>query len=200
MQSGCYGRYFRAETSGRIAAPERRAVSRPRERQFGRGLSHESRLKRVGPSFDGRGLPIRAPRNDWLNEYIHPDDQPRVLQTIRDAVRTRNPFQLEHRVSPSGRNAGLDLLASGSLTQWKRRDPGVVRGRQRHNCSQRCRGQFPQTGPNARCRSAGLHARTGGAIQPSSRCFSWRLLRNQDQERRHIARIARQRWSDIDCT
>ncbi len=35
---------------------------------------------------------------DWLDKYIHPEDQPRVKAAIEEAIRTRSIFQLEHRV------------------------------------------------------------------------------------------------------
>ena len=35
---------------------------------------------------------------DWLAKYIHPDDQPRVMEAINEAIRTKTPFELEHRV------------------------------------------------------------------------------------------------------
>jgi hypothetical protein len=38
------------------------------------------------------------PTKDWLNQYIHPDDQALILRTIREAVRTKSMFELEHRV------------------------------------------------------------------------------------------------------
>ena len=38
------------------------------------------------------------PSRSWLEKYIHPDDQPLVLETIRQAIRTKSVFQLEHRV------------------------------------------------------------------------------------------------------
>jgi len=38
------------------------------------------------------------PKRDWMNEYIHPDDQALVLRTIREAVLTTSMFELEHRV------------------------------------------------------------------------------------------------------
>jgi len=50
--------------------------------------------------LDGRGYitDTAAPKTDWLNEYIHPDDQPRVLAAIREAVRGKKTFELEQRV------------------------------------------------------------------------------------------------------
>ena len=38
------------------------------------------------------------PNPNWLQEYIHPDDQKRVLEVIGEAVRTGSVFELEHRV------------------------------------------------------------------------------------------------------
>lgn len=34
----------------------------------------------------------------WVDKYIHPDDQPRVLAAIHDAIRSKGTFELEHRV------------------------------------------------------------------------------------------------------
>ena len=38
------------------------------------------------------------PSQTWLEKYIHPADQRRVTEAIQEAVRTRTPFHLEHRV------------------------------------------------------------------------------------------------------
>jgi PAS domain S-box-containing protein len=40
----------------------------------------------------------QGPDDDWLGKYIHPDDQPRVLAAINQAIRTKSAFELEHRV------------------------------------------------------------------------------------------------------
>ena len=34
----------------------------------------------------------------WLEKYIHPDDQPRILSVINEAIQTKSIFELEHRV------------------------------------------------------------------------------------------------------
>jgi PAS domain S-box-containing protein len=39
-----------------------------------------------------------TPSNTWLQEYIHPDDQPLVTATINEAIRNKSIFELEHRV------------------------------------------------------------------------------------------------------
>ena len=50
--------------------------------------------------LDGLGFISDTPKptKDWLQHYIHPDDQPLVLETIAKAVETKSVFELEHRV------------------------------------------------------------------------------------------------------
>ncbi|MBS0168977.1 MAG: response regulator [Nitrospira sp.] len=38
------------------------------------------------------------PRRDWLEAYLHPDDQPQVTAAINQAIRTKTMFSLIHRV------------------------------------------------------------------------------------------------------
>jgi len=39
-----------------------------------------------------------TPDRNWTQKYIHPDDRPRVLAAIDEAIRTKSIFELEHRV------------------------------------------------------------------------------------------------------
>jgi PAS domain S-box-containing protein len=39
-----------------------------------------------------------SPNRTWLDKYIHPDDQPHVLNVINEAIRSKSVFELEHRV------------------------------------------------------------------------------------------------------
>ena len=50
--------------------------------------------------LDGKGFLIDTVRTraDWLSEYILPEDQPYLLDAVRQAIRTRSVFTLEHRV------------------------------------------------------------------------------------------------------
>jgi len=50
--------------------------------------------------LDGREfLPdTQQPSDQWMEEYIHPDDRQRVLSAINMAIQTRRKFELEHRV------------------------------------------------------------------------------------------------------
>lgn len=38
------------------------------------------------------------PSRTWLDTYIHPDDQPSVMETIQRAIQSKSMFELEHRV------------------------------------------------------------------------------------------------------
>jgi PAS domain S-box-containing protein len=61
---------------------------------------------RMSPNWDqmyhlnGRNFisDTETPSNTWLENYIHPDDQPVVTATINEAIRNRSIFELEHRV------------------------------------------------------------------------------------------------------
>ena len=41
---------------------------------------------------------VGAPTGSWLEKYIHPEDQERVMAVIREAIRAKGVFELEHRV------------------------------------------------------------------------------------------------------
>jgi len=43
-------------------------------------------------------LDTHDPTQSWLEKYIHPGDQQSVVATIREAVRTKGTFALEHKV------------------------------------------------------------------------------------------------------
>lgn len=64
------------------------------------------------------------PSDDWLNKYIHPEDQPRVTSAIDEAIRTKQPFELEHRVYKADGRVGwtlsraVPLLADDEITEW----------------------------------------------------------------------------------
>jgi signal transduction histidine kinase/DNA-binding response OmpR family regulator len=77
--------------------------------------------------LDGRDFiaDTKEPHRGWIQEYIHPDDQPRVLEAIGEAIRTKSPFELEHRVRRLDGTLGwtssraIPLLdADGGITEW----------------------------------------------------------------------------------
>lgn len=88
---------------------------------------------RVSPDWsemrqlDGRDFiaDTKEPRRDWIHEYIDPDDQPRVLEAIREAILTKSPFELEHRVRRVDGTLGwtssraIPLLdTKGDIVEW----------------------------------------------------------------------------------
>jgi PAS domain-containing protein len=77
--------------------------------------------------LDGRGFirDTEQPNRDWLDQYIHPDDQPRVLAAIDAAVRAKHTFELEHRVRRLDGSLGWTLSRAvplldeqGEIREW----------------------------------------------------------------------------------
>ncbi|AGB37428.1 PAS domain-containing sensor histidine kinase [Natronococcus occultus] len=63
--------------------------------------------------------------SDWLDKYIHPDEQPRVLAAIDEAIRTKSTFELEHRVEREDGSTGWTfsravpmLDEDGEIEEW----------------------------------------------------------------------------------
>jgi PAS domain S-box-containing protein len=62
---------------------------------------------------------------DWLQKYIHPDDQDRLMSVAAEAMRTKNTFELEHRVLRLDGTLGWTLSravpvlgADGEIVEW----------------------------------------------------------------------------------
>ncbi|HEX3819784.1 MAG TPA: PAS domain S-box protein [Candidatus Sulfotelmatobacter sp.] len=138
--------------------------------------------------LDGRGLANTGkPRKDWLNEYVHPDDQPLMLRTIREAVRTKSMFQLEHRVRRTNGTLGWTnsravplLNVDGGIVEWFGSASDVTARKEAEDNFRKL----------AQTLDAEVRARTRELEEQSNqvRELSWRLLTSQDEERRHIAR------------
>jgi PAS domain S-box-containing protein len=139
--------------------------------------------------LDGRGFiaDTGKPRKDWLREYIHPDDQPLVLRTIREAVRTKTVFQLEHRVRRTDGTLGwtnsraVPLLGvNGDILEWFGAASDVTARKEAEENFRKL----------AQTLDAEVRARTRELEEQSNqvRELSWSLLTTQDEERRHIAR------------
>ena len=65
------------------------------------------------------------PNCNWMQEYIHPDDQERVLEVIAGAVRAGTVFELEHRVFCADGTLGWTASravpvrnAAGKIVEW----------------------------------------------------------------------------------
>ena len=65
------------------------------------------------------------PSRSWLDKYIYPDDQLRVMATIHEAIRLKSVFKLEHRVQRVDGTVGWTYSraaplkdAGGKVTEW----------------------------------------------------------------------------------
>ena len=150
---------------------------------------------RVSPDWsemrelDGREFMADAgkPTKDWLHQYIPPDDQPLILRTIREAVRTRSMFELEHRIRRADGTLGWTysravplLNVSGEIQEWFGAASDVTARKEAEENFRKL----------AQTLDAEVRARTRELEEQSNqvRELSWRLLTTQDEERRHIAR------------
>ena len=77
--------------------------------------------------LDGQGFisDTQQPTTNWMDIYIHPDDQPALLEAIERAVRTKSVFQLEYRVRRVDGTLGwaqsraVPLFnQNGEITEW----------------------------------------------------------------------------------
>jgi len=75
----------------------------------------------------GRGFiaDMDAPSHNWLQKYIHPDDQPRVVAAINEAIGSKGVFELEHRVLRVDGSLGWTFSravplqdANGEIVEW----------------------------------------------------------------------------------
>ena len=77
--------------------------------------------------LDGMGFIVdtEAPTDDWIETYIPADERPRVLTAIKQAIRTKSAFDLEHRVLRVDGTVGwthsraIPLLDdAGEIVEW----------------------------------------------------------------------------------
>jgi two-component system, chemotaxis family, sensor kinase Cph1 len=66
-----------------------------------------------------------SPDASWLESFIHPDDQAEVMAAVREAIRTKRTFELEHRTPRLDGTLGwtlsraVPLLGSdGEVVEW----------------------------------------------------------------------------------
>ncbi|MBI0329662.1 ATP-binding protein [Burkholderia plantarii] len=67
----------------------------------------------------------QAPSSTWLERYVDPEDRPTVLAHVREAIRTKGRFELEHRVRRADGSLGWTLSRAipvldkaGELVEW----------------------------------------------------------------------------------
>jgi PAS domain S-box-containing protein len=139
--------------------------------------------------LDGRGFMTDTgkPRKDWLNEYIHGDDQSLLLRTLREAVTTKSMFQLEHRVRQADGTVGwtysraVPLVdAKGEIVEWFGAASDVTA---RKEAEEKYRKLAQTLDAEVRARTRQLEEQA-----EQVRELSGRLLRSQDEEHRRIAR------------
>lgn len=88
---------------------------------------------RVSPDWSemrqlyGRGFlaDTEIPSSSWLQEYVPPEDQPRVTAVVNEAISTKSTYQLEHRVRLADGSLGWIfsravpmLNANGEIVEW----------------------------------------------------------------------------------
>ncbi|WP_147263034.1 chemotaxis protein CheB [Geodermatophilus sp. TF02-6] len=131
-------------------------------------------------ALDGRGFiaDTDRPTASWLDQYIHPDDQPLVTRAIEEAVRTGNVFELEHRVRRPDGSLGWVLSRAvplldehGRVEEWVGAASDVTARRQAEEA--RRAGQEGLRSLPGDARAAG-ETRTDGC-QDATRS-SWRVL------------------------
>jgi len=157
---------------------------------------------RVSPDWstmrqlDGRGVisGTESSTRDWLQEYVHPEDRAIVQEAIQNAIQTKGPFELEHRVQRADGSVGWTLSRavprldeSGEIIEWFGAASDLTLRKQAEE-------DYRQLAENldveVRARTKEVEERNADILRQSDqlRELSWRLLRTQDEERRHIAR------------
>jgi len=117
-----------------------------------------------------------------------------VLRAIREAVQTKSIFELEHRVRRVDGSLGwtysraVPLIDdSGEIVEWFGAASDVTA---RKEAEQKYRELAEMLEGQVRARTRDLEERNAEILRQSEevRELHWRLLRAQDEERRHIAR------------
>ena len=132
LPDGSYGVvcYFR-DVSQRVLAQEKLRQSEERFRALVTASSDV--VYRMSPDWremlqlDGRNLvaDTSVPNDNWLEEYIHPDDQARAMAVINEAIRSKSLFEMEHQVRLVDGSLGWTfshaipmLDAQGEIVEW----------------------------------------------------------------------------------
>ncbi len=77
--------------------------------------------------LDGKGFlsDTAVPSTSWIETYIHPRDRARAEAAVAEAIRTRKPLELEHRVLKADGSLGWTftraipmLDETGAITEW----------------------------------------------------------------------------------
>ncbi|WP_458098265.1 PAS domain S-box protein [Roseomonas sp. WA12] len=119
------------DVTQRRAAEERLRGSEGRLRALLSATSHVT--YRMNPDWsellqlDGRGFlaDTPVPSEAWWSEYMLADDQPQVRTAIEEAIRTKEPFDQEHRIRQADGRVGWAhsravplLQEDGQIREW----------------------------------------------------------------------------------
>jgi PAS domain S-box-containing protein len=134
-------------------------------------------------------------------ERLHPDDRERTRQAIADSNAHDVPYNIEYRtVSPDGREKWVRALGRtfyDSAGEPKRFDGLTLDITERKQAElalleseERLRNLSGKLEAQVNARTSELQQRNADIVRQSEQVkdLSWRLLRTQDDERRHIAR------------
>ena len=66
-----------------------------------------------------------VPNDDWLQHYVHRDDHPRLMAAVKEAIRSKSLFEMEHRVRHADGSWGWMLSRAvplldvkGEIVEW----------------------------------------------------------------------------------
>jgi signal transduction histidine kinase len=146
--------------------------------------------------LDGKGFisDTQSPTTDWMREYIPEKDQPMLEKAIDEAIRTKSLFELEHQVKRPDGTLGWTLSRAipllneqGEITEWFGAASDMT---ERREAEENYRSLAETLDVEVRERTKQLEKRNADVTRQAEqvRDLSRRLLRAQDEERRHIAR------------
>ncbi|MBP1474716.1 response regulator [Frateuria sp. MAH-13] len=78
-------------------------------------------------TLEGQGFlaDTTEPSENWLQTYVHPDDQPRVIAAVQEAIASRSMFESEHRIRQADGSLGWTyaravpmLDGEGRVIEW----------------------------------------------------------------------------------
>jgi len=126
------------------------------------------------------------PNSGWLGKYILPKDQPRVMSVIKEAIRGKSTFQLEHRILRADGSLGwtfsraIPLLdEKGEIMEWIGTASDVTA---RKTMEEELLESQANLERRVKQRTEELEK-----VQIDLRDLSSKLLQLQDEERRRIA-------------
>jgi signal transduction histidine kinase len=91
------------------------------------------------------------PSRSWLQKYIHDADQPHVIARIQEAIATKRPFELEHRVIQADGSMGWTFSRAipvfddnGEIVEWFGAASDVTQRRETQEALERQRKQLEE--------------------------------------------------------